>query len=186
MSSQSKPPLLPLQMCPKFPAGRTVGVGKSRVGGVGGGVQIKLRGWKGGRAGEKGSSHGGSRGGSQEGKSLATFSSRGGMQEAPRRAWEHRVVEEEVSLRARLYVALSCQGSLFNLALFSSPALCWGGCDAAIVPAAQERPGRSGRSPSAGRRSLNLRSLFPPGAASPSNSALFFLPLLLSLSLPLF
>lgn len=65
-------------------------------------------------------------------------------------------------MRARLYVAPPCQGSLFNLALFSSPALCWGGCEAAIVPAAQERPGRNGRSPSAGRRSLSLRSLFLP------------------------
>lgn len=48
MSSQSKPPLLPLQTCPKFPAGRAVGVGRSRVGGIEGGGQIKPRGWKGG------------------------------------------------------------------------------------------------------------------------------------------
>ncbi|KAG0726945.1 G1/S-specific cyclin-D1 [Chionoecetes opilio] len=90
--------------------------GRNREGGVGGGGQIKPQGW-GEEAGEKGSSHGGSRSGSQEGKSPATFSAVGGMQEAPR--WglgEGRLglVEEEVSLKARLCLASSCQDARFT------------------------------------------------------------------------
>ena len=125
--------------------------------------QIKPPEWLGGGAGEKGSSHGESRGGSQEGKSLATFSPRDGMQAAP--CWalgaaRRSLVEEEVSLKARLCVAPSCQGSLL-IWLCSRRRHCAGAAAAAIVLAGQEAAGHSGRSPSTGRRESQPLLLVP-------------------------